>query len=60
MATQLPSWSKLDAHFTATKGTTMRELFANDAGRASAFSASAEGIHLDYSKNIITTETVTT
>ena len=36
----------------------MRTLFADDSGRASRFTLEAAGLHLDYSKNRITSETV--
>ena len=51
-------WSALEAHHREIESVHMRELFANDSNRFNAFSVSACGILLDYSKNRITTETL--
>jgi glucose-6-phosphate isomerase len=52
------AWRNLEQHFEQTKGHLLRELFANDPARATRFSAEAEGIYLDYSKNRVTSETM--
>jgi len=52
------AWRNLEEHFEQTKGHLLRELFANDPARATRFSAEAEGIYLDYSKNRVTSETM--
>ncbi|MFH0957805.1 MAG: glucose-6-phosphate isomerase, partial [Pseudomonadota bacterium] len=56
--TELNSWKNLKTHHGKICGTRLRDLFANDPDRGECFSASAVGVYLDYSKNIITNETV--
>jgi len=53
-----PAWSALEAHHSKVKGLHLTQLFAEDSGRAERFSLYAAGIHLDYSKNRVTTETL--
>ena len=53
-----PAWSALEAHHSKVKGLHLKQLFADDPGRAEQFSLDAAGIHLDYSKNRVTTETL--
>src|SRR6202020_2725954 len=53
-----PAWKALGAHHQQIQGTSIRELFADDAARGDRFTAEAEGIFLDYSKNRITDETL--
>jgi glucose-6-phosphate isomerase len=53
------SKSKLDNHFASVKSTSMRELFAKDSQRFKKFSTEFNDILFDYSKNIITEETLT-
>jgi len=53
-----PAWTALDEHFTAIGGTHLRDLFAADPGRGERFTAQAAGLHLDYSKNRITSQTM--
>ena len=55
---QRPAWRKLEEHFEAIKDVHLRGLFADDPHRATKFSAEAEGIYLDYSKNRVTDETM--
>ena len=53
------AWAKLQAHYDATMNAAqMRELFAADPERYAKFSASFGDILLDYSKNIVTEETM--
>ncbi|SEG37578.1 glucose-6-phosphate isomerase [Bryocella elongata] len=54
---QRPAWKALTAH-AATLKQNLRELFAADPERGTRFTAEAEGIFLDYSKNRITEETL--
>lgn len=56
--TELPAWKKLASHYQAIKDRHLRDEFAADPNRAASMSFDAEGIHLDYSKNRITGETV--
>ncbi len=55
---QLPSWKALEAHHAQIRGRHLRELFAEDARRGERLTAEALGITLDYSKNIVTDETL--
>lgn len=57
--TQLHSWKKLSAHYATTKHLHLKELFADDPGRAERFTIEAAGLFLDYSKHLITDETKT-
>jgi glucose-6-phosphate isomerase len=56
--TDRASWKALEAHFSAIKGTHLRELFATDPSRGTRMTAENLGIYLDYSKNRITDETL--
>jgi len=54
-----PAWAALQSHYDATmKDQHMRGLFAGDAGRFEKFTAEEGSILLDYSKNIVTEETM--
>jgi glucose-6-phosphate isomerase len=56
--TQQPSWQALQAHHGAIASTHLRELFASDPDRGQRMTAEACGLYLDYSKNLITDETL--
>jgi len=56
--TATPSWQALLTHHAQIKDLHLRDLFADDSGRAERFSAEGAGIFLDYSKNRITDETL--
>ena len=56
--TAAPSWQALMTHHARIKDLHLRDLFADDPGRAERFSAEGAGIFLDYSKNRITDETL--
>ncbi len=53
-----PQWRALQAHHAQVQGLHLRELFAQDPGRAQRMSVEAAGIYFDYSKNRITDETI--
>jgi glucose-6-phosphate isomerase len=53
-----PEWRALVAHHAAIRGVRLRDLFADDAGRAARFTAEGAGIFLDYSKHRVTDETL--
>ncbi|WP_041255191.1 glucose-6-phosphate isomerase [Frankia sp. EAN1pec] len=53
-----PEWAALAAHHAEISGVTLRKLFADDPGRADSFTVEADGLRLDYSKNIVTARTV--
>lgn len=52
-------WKALKAHAAQMKGTSLRELFAANPERGTAFSLETGGWLLDYSKNLATAETMT-
>jgi len=56
--TSLPAWKALTDHALAMRNVHLRNLFAQDPGRASRFSLEAIGLFLDFSKNRITDETL--
>ncbi|WP_155370839.1 glucose-6-phosphate isomerase [Catellatospora vulcania] len=52
------AWQALESHHAELAGRHLRELFAADPGRGERLTAQAGGIYLDYSKNLITDETL--
>ena len=56
--TARPQWRALQAHHAQVQGLHLRELFAQDPGRAERMAVEATGIYFDYSKNRVTAETV--
>ncbi len=56
--TKTEGWSRLEAHFTKMKSVHMRTLFAEDPRRFERFSIRFNDIFLDYSKSIVTEETM--
>ncbi len=52
------AWQQLAAHALQMKKVHMRDLFQKDANRFSKFSTCATDLVFDYSKNIITEETI--
>ncbi len=56
--TQLPAWKALESHYQEIQEVHLRELFADDAGRAERFRVEAVGLYFDYSKHRVTDETV--
>lgn len=57
--TQTQAWKALTAHFAAMENQSMLELFAADPNRFATFSQQlGEQLLVDYSKNIITQETL--
>ncbi|WP_305839095.1 glucose-6-phosphate isomerase [Photobacterium leiognathi] len=58
--TQTQAWKDLTAHFEQAQDFQLSDLFANDNARFSKFSAQfGSDILVDYSKNLITEETLT-
>ncbi|MCI8211053.1 glucose-6-phosphate isomerase [Pseudomonas sp. S25] len=55
--TALPAWQALNQHREAMQNFSMREAFNADPQRFSQFTLSSCGLFLDYSKNLINTET---
>ena len=56
--TQRPAWKALQRHFSSIGTKHLRDLFAEDPARGQRFTAEANGLFLDYSKNRITAETL--
>jgi len=52
------SWEKLTAHFNQISSVHLKDLFLQDPGRADRYSIRFQDIFLDYSKNMITDETM--
>src|SRR5690349_10386792 len=57
-ADHLEAWAKLQAHKETNKNVTIKDLFANDANRGETFSVRAVDLFVDYSKNRISSETI--
>src|ERR1700757_2557422 len=53
-----PTWKALEAHFQKVRDLHLRQLFADDRERGERFVVEGAGLYLDYSKNRITSETV--
>ena len=51
-------WEALRHHYVEVRGRHLRDLFAQDPGRAERFTFEAAGIHADLSKHRITEETL--
>jgi glucose-6-phosphate isomerase len=56
--TERPAWEALKAHYEEVRGLHLRKLFADDPRRGEQMIGEAAGIHLDYSKNRVTAETL--
>jgi len=56
--TERPAWRSLSEHRERLRGVQLRELFARDDGRGERLALEAEGLYLDYSKNLVTDETM--
>jgi len=51
-------WQALAEHHRGVRDQTLRELFAEDAGRGEELTCRAGDLYLDYSKNRLTSETI--
>ncbi|WP_373550313.1 glucose-6-phosphate isomerase [Haliscomenobacter sp.] len=58
--TQTKAWQQLTEHFSKMQEVQMKDLFAADPQRFAQFSQSFENVLVDYSKNIITADTLKT
>ena len=56
--TQTTTWKKLQAHFETLKNIQMQDLFANEPARAENMHLQWNDFLVDYSKNIVTNETM--
>jgi glucose-6-phosphate isomerase len=55
---QRSAWQALEAHKTSLDDTNLRALFAEDPARGQRLRVEAEGIHLDFSKQRVTDDTL--
>ena len=55
---EVPAWQQLTAQRAALEGMELRDTFAADPGRSVRYNAEAAGLFLDYSKNLITDESL--
>jgi len=58
LISQTAEWKALAAHWGSISGVRMRDLFDQDPARAQQLSLRAAGIYVDYSKNLVTGETL--
>jgi glucose-6-phosphate isomerase len=58
LASQLPSWKPLEAHYLELRNLHLRQLFAQDPQRGERLAVEALGIYFDYSKHRVTDETL--
>jgi glucose-6-phosphate isomerase len=56
--TSLAEWQALERHFESIERVHLRNLFAEDRGRAERFSCDAAGVFVDYSKHRLNAETL--
>ncbi|MFB8248236.1 glucose-6-phosphate isomerase [Streptomyces sp. NPDC055952] len=55
---QTPEWTALAQHREKLDGVGLRELFAADSGRGSTYTLRVGDLHIDYSKHLVTDETL--
>jgi glucose-6-phosphate isomerase len=53
-----PEWEALEAHRSKLEGVHLRDLFAEDAARGDRLTVEAGDLFLDYSKQLVTEETI--
>ncbi|MEW6059420.1 MAG: glucose-6-phosphate isomerase [Actinomycetota bacterium] len=53
-----PEWKALEAHRQKLARVHLRDLFAEDPGRGESMALEAGDLYLDYSKNLVTSETI--
>ncbi len=56
--TERNAWKALEIHFETVRKLHLRTLFADDPQRGERMTAEAAGFYLDYSKNLVTDETL--
>jgi glucose-6-phosphate isomerase len=56
--TKSAEWRALARHWRALRGTTLKHLFDADANRGTRLVAEGAGLYLDYSKNLVTDDTL--
>jgi len=55
---EAPAWAELQAHLAKVGDVHLRDLFADDPERGERLVADGAGLHLDFSKNRVTDETL--
>ncbi|BCB87207.1 hypothetical protein Psuf_045200 [Phytohabitans suffuscus] len=55
---ELPEWAALAKHRAELGATHLRELFGADPGRADRLTVRVGDLHLDYSKHLVTDDTL--
>lgn len=55
---ETPEWRALQAHADAVKRLHLRDLFAADTERGQRLTLELDGLYIDYSKNLVTDETL--
>ncbi|WP_101836402.1 glucose-6-phosphate isomerase [Frankia canadensis] len=56
--TTTPEWAALTAHQSEISAASLRGLFDADPTRGETFTAETDGLYLDYSKNLLTAQTL--
>jgi len=56
--TSMKEWDNLVSHYSEMKNKDLREFFENDPQRGERFTVEEESLYFDYSKNLITEETM--
>src|SRR5215467_6466140 len=56
--TKSKAWKALAEHADEVRGQHLRDLFADDADRGTRLSAQAADLYVDYSKNLVTDQTM--
>ncbi|WP_405766696.1 glucose-6-phosphate isomerase [Streptomyces sp. NBC_01538] len=55
---QMPEWTALGKHREELADTHLRDLFATDPGRGAGYTLQVGDLHIDYSKHLVTDETL--
>jgi glucose-6-phosphate isomerase len=55
---EAPAWADLEQHYGSIRETHLRDLFAADPARGERLVAEGAGLHLDFSKNRVSDETM--
>lgn len=55
---QTSAWRRLEWHYADVRHTHLRDHFAGDPGRGERLAAETAGLYFDYSKNLLTDETL--
>src|SRR5438874_6445704 len=56
--TERPAWKDLRTHYDSIRTLSLRRLFADDPERGKRLALDGAGFYLDYSKNLVTDETL--